>query len=185
MNYPHPGVAGSKPRLSKSAGNGASSKEEFAKLSHEYLEIRNRTQSAKAFLAETQASRQRGELIDKKWAFDSLSYLLVCYRQKALLAHRAIARRLVRLGFIDAANEHSTARVLDEEIRSLLVELANLPGKVTDPDWLKTLEKENVGADERDRRQATTPKEHQREQARVEHRRQKQTEAKRKERAKG
>ena len=183
MNYPHPGVSGSKPRLSKSAGNGASSKEEFAQLSAEYLRIRNRTQAAKAFVAETSAAKVRGELIDKKRAFDSLSYVLVCYRQKALLAHRAIARRLVRLGFIDAAKEHGTAMVLDEEIRLLLVELANMPDKVTDPNWLKTLEKENVGADERERQ--STPKEHQREQARVEHRRRKQTESKRKERAKG
>jgi hypothetical protein len=182
MNYPHPGVTGSKSRLSKSAGNGASSKEEFARLSREYLEIRNRTQSAKAFLAETQASRQRGELIDKKRAFDSLSYLLVCYRQKALLAHRTIARRLVRLGFIDAANEHGTAMVLDEEIRLLLVELANMPDKVTDPNWLKTLEKENVGAESVERQ--STPREHQKAQARVEHRRAMKTQAKRKERAK-
>jgi hypothetical protein len=179
---PTQGVAGAKPRLPVS-GNGASSKEELARLSREYLEIRNRAQAAKAFMAETSAAKVRGELIDKKRAFDSLSYVLVCYRQKALLAHRTIARRLVRSGFIDAANEHGTAMVLNEEIRSLLVELANLPDKVTDPNWLKTLEKENVGAESVERQ--STPKEHQREQARVTHRRAMKTEAKRKQRAKG
>ena len=181
MNYPHPGVTGSKPRLSEPEGNGALSKEDLAQLSAEYLRIRNRAQAAKAFVAETSAAKVRGELIDKKRAFDSLSYVLVCYRQKALLAHRAIARRLVRLGFIDAANEHGTAMVLDEEIRLLLVELANLPDKVTNPNWLKTLEKENVGAENVER--PSTPKEHLRSQARVENRRRKQTASKRKERA--
>ena len=40
--------------------------------------------------------------------------------------------------------------LLDEGTRELLTELANLELKATDPNWLKTLERENVGgADER------------------------------------
>ena len=148
MNYPHPGVAGSKPRAPVS-GNGSSGKEEFARLSREYLEIRNRGQAAKAFMAETQASRVRGELIDKKWAFDSLAYLMVVFRQRTLLAHRAIARRLVTLGLIDDANEHAVSMTIAEDIRSLLNELAHLPDKATDPGWLKKLEREELGADDK------------------------------------
>ena len=74
--------------------------------------------------------------------------------------------------------------LLDAGMRELLTELAHLEYKAMDPNWLKTLEKENVGITKSER-QPTTPKEHQREQARIEHRRQKKTEAKRKERAKG
>ena len=184
MNYPHPGVAGSKPRLPKSAGNGASSKEEFARLSHEYLEIRNRTQSAKAFLAETQAAKQRGELLERKWVYDSVAYVVTCWRQRCLLSPRTFTSRLVQKGLVDAANEHGVLMLLDAGMRELLTELANLELKATDPNWLRALEKENVEITESER-QPTTPREHQREQARIEHRRSMKTEAKRRQRAKG
>ena len=184
MNYPHAGVLGSKPRLSKSDGNGAASKEVFARLSREYLEIRNRTQSAKAFLAETAASRQRGELLDRKWVYDSIAYVVTCFRQRCLLSPRTFTARLVQKGFVGAADSHGVLMLLDEGVRELLTELAHLELKATDPNWLKNLERENVGT-EKVERQSTTPREHQRSQARIEHRRQKQTESKRKERAKG
>ena len=184
MRHPHIGISGAKPRIPKPDGNGAAAtKEALARLSEDYLRARNDQMASKAAIAAMELARRRGELIDKRWAFDSLSYVLVCYRQKALLAHRTIARRLVRLGFIDAANEHGAAMVLDEEIRLLLAELANMPDKVTDPNWLRKLEQENVGADTVERQ--STPREHQREQARVTHRRAMKTEAKRRQRAKG
>ncbi len=152
-------------------------------MSREYLQIRNRTQSAKAYLAETQASRARGELIDKKWAYDSLAYLMVVFRQRSLLAHRSIARRLVVLGLMGEENEHAAAMAIGEDIHSLLNELAHLPEKTTDPNWLRTLEKKELGI-EPEREHQPTPKEAQREQARATHRRASQTEAKRWQRAK-
>ena len=97
MNYPHPGVAGSKPRAPVS-GNGSSGKEEFARLSREYLEIRNRGQAAKAFMAETQAARQRGELLDRKWVYDTTAYVVTCFRQRVLLSPRTFTSRLVTKG---------------------------------------------------------------------------------------
>ena len=184
MNYPHPGVSGSKPRLSKSAGNGASSKEEFARLSREYLEIRNRGQAAKAYLSETQAARARGELIDKKRALDSGRYIGAVFRQRALLVHREIARQLVVRHLVSREDEHTASMLIDAEVRKLLTEIAHLPEKALDPGWIEEVERKELGL-ESDKRQPTTPREHQREQARIENRRRKQTASKRKERAKG
>jgi hypothetical protein len=181
MNYPHAGVLGSKPRLSPPEGNGSSSKEEFARLSREYLEIRNRTQSAKAYLAEVQASRARGALLDRKWVYDTTAYVVTCFRQRVLLSPRTFTSRLVQKGLVDAANEHGVLMALDAGVRELLTELAHLELKATDPGWLKTLERENVGTDDKSER-PSTPKELLREQARATHRRQKQTEAKRRQR---
>ena len=96
------------------------SKEAIAKLRLEYLEIRNRAQAAKAYLAEVQASRQRGELLDKKWVKDSLQYIGACFRQRSLRAPSIIARQLVRLGFVAEADEHAVSQALLEEIRGLL-----------------------------------------------------------------
>jgi hypothetical protein len=65
--HPTQGVAGSKPRLLKIEGNGRpSNKAEMQRLSREYLALRNRQMEAKAFLAETEAQRRRGELLDKR-----------------------------------------------------------------------------------------------------------------------
>ena len=183
MNYPHTGVLGSKPRLSKSDGNGAANRAEFARLSREYLEIRNRTQSAKAFMAETQASRQRGELLDRKWVYDSVAYVITCFRQRCLLSPRTFTAQLVQEGFVDVADSHNVLMLLDAGVRELLTELGNLELKATDPNWLRKLEPENVGAESVER--PATPKEHLRAQARVEHRRAKQTASKREQRAKG
>jgi hypothetical protein len=60
-------VAGSKPRLPKIEGNGQpTNKAEMQRLSREYLTHRNRQMEAKAFLAETEAQRRGGELLDKR-----------------------------------------------------------------------------------------------------------------------
>ena len=167
MNYPHPGIAGSKPRLPKSAENGASGKEEFARLSREYLEIRNRAQSAKAFLAETQAAKQRGELLDRKWVYDSVAYVVTCWRQRCLSAPRTFTTRLVASGLVDAANEHGVLMALDAGMRELLTELANLHLKATNPNWLRDLERKETGATEEDVERRQSPNEHKTAQARA------------------
>jgi hypothetical protein len=182
---PTQGVEGSKPRLPNTEANGEpASKEEIQRLSREYLITRNRQMSAKAFMAETQAAKQRGELIDKKWAFDSLSYLLVCFRQRTLLAPRIIARRLVSLGLADDANEHAISRAIESDIHGLLTELSHLPEKVTNPDWFEELERENGGTTPSVERQQT-PAEHKREQGRATRRREKKTETMRELREQG
>ena len=182
--HPTLGVPGSKPRMPKAEQNGETSKEALAKLSAEYLRSRNSQMRAKSALVEMELARRRGELLDRKWVYDSVAYVVTCWRQRCLLSPRTFTSRLVQKGLVDTANEHGVLMLLDAGMRELLTELAHLEYKATDPNWLKTLEKENVGITESER-QPTTPQEHQREQARIEHRRQKKTEAKRKERAKG
>ena len=102
--------------------------------------------NAKAFLFETQAAKQRGELLDRKWVYDSVAYVVTCFRQRCLSAPQTFTLRLVQKGLVDAADEHGVLMLLDEGMRELLTELAHLEYKATDPRWLKTLEKENVGS---------------------------------------
>jgi hypothetical protein len=56
---------------------------------------------------------------------------------------------------------------LDAGMRELLTELANLELKATDPNWLRTLERKEIGTEDEPERQQT-PDEHRIEQARVE-----------------
>ena len=83
-------------------------------------------------------AQRRGELISRKLAFSQLGYLLVAFRQRTLLAPAQIARRLVLMGFVDPAKQLSVSEAIKEDIHTLLTELADLPAKVTDPDWLRT-----------------------------------------------
>jgi hypothetical protein len=62
------------------------------------LQIRNQHQRAKAFMAETQAAKQRGELIAKELVLAQTAYLLAVFRQQTLAAPAAITRRLITLG---------------------------------------------------------------------------------------
>ena len=167
--HPTLGVLKSKPRLVKSGGNGASSKEVLAKLSEDYLRARNEQMRSKSEIAAMDLSRRRGLLIDKKAAFDSLSYILVCFQRRALLMPRISAQRLVTVGLVDPAQEHAIAEAIAADMRGVLTELANMPGKVTNPEsWLKELESEELGITSVERQQ--TPDEHKRQQARVVHR---------------
>jgi hypothetical protein len=47
---------------------------------------------------------------------------------------------LAALGLVDPANEHSTAEVIKEDVCALLADLADLPGQVTDRDWLQKID---------------------------------------------
>ena len=138
---------------------------------------------AKAFMAETVAAKQRGELIPRKTVFDTLAHYMVVFRQRALLLHRTITQRLVTLNLIDDANSHAVSEVIDQEIRSLLSELGHLPQKATDPNWMAQLEKDELGLESDKRR--PTPSDHQQQQARAKVQREKKTATMRKLRAEG
>ena len=143
---PTQGIEGSKPRLPKAAPNGApTTKAQLGALNHEYLRARNEQMRAKAAVAQMELERRRGLLIDKKWARDSLQYIGVCFRQRSLLAPAAIARRLTSLALVEPAKEHAAGQVLLEEIRALLTELGSLELKGTDPNWLRELERKELG----------------------------------------
>jgi hypothetical protein len=122
------GIKNAKPRLK-------TAKEELPKLSKAYLELRNRQMAAKAFLAETEAAARRGELISLKHARLQLNYLLVVLRQRILALPSAYGPRLA--GMEDA---HSAGEVLREAALALLEDLQNMPDRVTDPNWLESLD---------------------------------------------
>ena len=137
--HPTQGVKGAKPRFPDTKTNGKSTRAEVAKLSREYLEIRNRQMHAKAFMAETMAAERRGELIAKSLVEKQAAYLLVALRQKILNLPQTYARRMV--GLKDAAQ---ASKLLREMAISVLNEIKDLPSKVVDRDWLEKVEEGDV-----------------------------------------
>ena len=125
---PVDGVKGAKPRFK-------SAREEMPELSREYLEIRNAAMRTKHLTAEMQLAERRGELIEKSLAEHQAAYLLVALRQAILNIPQTWCRRL--LGINDAAQ---ISRVLREMAISILGEIKDLPAKVTNPDWLESIE---------------------------------------------
>jgi hypothetical protein len=130
------GVAKSKPRFKPA-------KEELPELSRTYLEVRNRQMLNKAKVAEMELAERRCELIEKRLVEQQAAYLLVALRQKILNVPQTWCRKLV--GVDDAAQ---VSRLLKEMSISILNEVKDLPGQVTDPNWLDELdapeEKDNV-----------------------------------------
>jgi hypothetical protein len=124
--HPTQGVAGSKPRLPKIEGNGQpSNKAEMQRLSREYLAHRNRQMEAKAFLAEMEAQRRRGELLDKDRIQRQLADIIVVLRQSILNFSPRYASRMVGL-----PDERTARQILAEASREFLVELSELPAKI-------------------------------------------------------
>lgn len=128
---PTQGIKGIKPRFK-------SAKEELPRLSKEYMEIRNRQMRAKAFLAETQAARARGQLLERKLVEFQASYLLIAMRQRILRLPAECAPQLAGL-----TDVHEIRMVLEGAARALLDEIKDLPSKVVDPRWIESLAEEN------------------------------------------
>ena len=129
--HPTQGVPGSKPRLPKIGGNGQpSNKAEMQRLSREYLAHRNRQMEAKAFLAETEAQRRRGELLDKRRIAGQIADVFVAFRAAVLNLPARYSSRMVGL-----ADEHAARQVLTEASREFLTALSELsPEKVFQPE---------------------------------------------------
>jgi hypothetical protein len=125
--HPTQGVAGSKPRLAKISGNGQpSNKVEMQRLSREYLVHRNRQMEAKAFLAETEAQRRRGELLDKKRIAAQIADVFVALRQEILNFCSRYTSRMVNL-----PDEHTARQLLTEASHEFLIRLSELrPEKI-------------------------------------------------------
>jgi hypothetical protein len=124
--HPTLGVKNAKPRLSSKPGP------QIGKLSEEYLTIRNRQMRAKALMAETEGAARRGELISLRLVRLQTSYLLTVMRQQLLAAPGAWCNRMLNLTEAHAARELLKEMVLEE--------LMHLPEKVTDPNWLESLD---------------------------------------------
>jgi hypothetical protein len=125
--HPTQGVAGSKPRLLKIEGNGRpSNKAEMQRLSREYLALRNRQMEAKAFLAETEAQRRRGELLDKRRIAAQIGDVFVALRQAILNFAPRYASQMVGL-----RDEHEAKQTLTTAAHEFLTALSGLsPEKI-------------------------------------------------------
>jgi hypothetical protein len=80
-------------------------------------------------------AKARGELITKQLVERQAAYLLVALRQRIMSMPSTYARRMVNLPDTKAA-----AAVLKEIAISVLDEIKDLPSRVSDPNWLQTLE---------------------------------------------
>ena len=120
--HPTQGVAGSKPRLAKISGNGQpSNKAEMQRLSREYLTHRNRQMEAKAFLAETEAQRRRGELLDKSRIAAQIGDVFVALRQAILNFAPRYTSQMVGL-----RDEHGAKQILTTAAHEFLTALSGL-----------------------------------------------------------
>ena len=120
--HPTQGVAGSKPRLPKIEGNGQpTNKVEMQRLSREYLVHRNRQMEAKAFLAEMEAQRRRGELLDKRRIAAQIGDVFVALRQAILNFPPRYASQMVGL-----RNEHEAKQILTTAAHEFLTALSGL-----------------------------------------------------------
>jgi hypothetical protein len=80
-------------------------------------------------------AKARDQLILKDLVEKQAAYLVVCMRQRMLQIPHTWARRILNLTEVREARE-----ILREMVIGALKELASLPMKVIDPNWLDTLE---------------------------------------------
>jgi hypothetical protein len=90
----------------------------------------------------------------------------------------------------DPAKEHAVAEAIKEDIHILLTELSNLPGQVTDPNWLEKIDGDLLnqvdGAELRESREPRmTPVEAKTQATKTETRRKRKIETQRQRRAEG
>ena len=80
-------------------------------------------------------AERRGELITKRLVQQQAAYLMITFRQRMMSLGTGWARR-----FVGLQDVHEAKKLLDEMARETLTELADLPQKVTDPNWLEAVE---------------------------------------------
>jgi hypothetical protein len=81
-------------------------------------------------------AKSRNELITKQLVERQAAYLLVALRQK-ILSLPTYSRQLLNI-----SDQGEMAARLKEIAISVLNEIRDLPSRVTDPNWLETLEKD-------------------------------------------
>ena len=82
-------------------------------------------------------AKERGQLVEKKLVINQAAFLFGAMRAKMLAWPYGWARKFV--GLKDAAQANN---LLTEMVNSGLRELRDMPQKITDPNWLETLEDE-------------------------------------------
>ena len=128
--HPVQGTKDSKPRFRPA-------KEELPELSKTYLERRNEQMRTKNLSAQLELALRRGQLISKELVTRQATFLFIAMRQKILNLPTTYARRLTGLDDIQEVR-----KILEGAAHSILNEIKDLPSAVSDPNWLKTLERD-------------------------------------------
>lgn len=124
----------SKELVEPPATNGSKPKYELEK---DYLIARTALTRAREMSAILLVAKAREELVEKEMVLKQAAYLLTALRQKLLAIPTSCARRLLHK---DDVTE--VVSILKEQIHQALRECADLPQRVTDPNWLATLDEE-------------------------------------------
>jgi phage terminase Nu1 subunit (DNA packaging protein) len=96
--------------------------------------------AAKRKQSELLLAKARNEVILKELVQKQAGFLLMAFRQKVLSIPQRYSRKLAELTDVNKVNQ-----MLKEMSYTLLNELQDFPSKISDPDWLKTLEEEENG----------------------------------------
>jgi hypothetical protein len=111
--------------------------QERAELDAEWRRKRIDAESARQRLHEAKLLTMRNELISRQHVTKQSAFLILSLKAKLLALPELWALRLVNL-----QNERAVAELLGAMVRSVLDEIAELPLRVSDPDWLSKLEDE-------------------------------------------
>jgi hypothetical protein len=123
------------PPEARARGNGQSAKE---KLDAEWRRKRIDAESARQRLHEAKLLAMKGELISRRHAQKQSTFLVLSLRARLLAIPEQHADEL--LGISD---RREMALRLNGIIRGALETLADMPLKVTDPDWLREVDDES------------------------------------------
>jgi hypothetical protein len=106
-------------------------------------------EGAKQRLHEAKLMTMRGELISRQHVTRQAAFLVISLRQRLLALSAQHAREL-----LNVADEREMALRLDAIVRDALSEIADLPLKVSDPDWMQKLDDELEAASSKRPRRA-------------------------------
>ena len=115
---------------------------EQSKAGQQLVQERIKQTATKRQQNELELAIARAQLIDKTLVQKQAAFLLVNLRQKILNLSSTYSRQLIKL--TDVNQMHQALREISI---SLLNEIKDLPNSVTDPDWLRKLEKKEVNGD--------------------------------------
>jgi hypothetical protein len=166
-----------KPRLSSRPGK------RITELSEEYIEIRNRAQAAKAEDAEIALAERKGTLISKRLATMHVAYMLTVFRSRVVAEPVTLAARLVTGGFFEETRRHEAAEMIKADLCAMLEELADLPFRISDPNWIEKIDADLRVEGDGETGRVTDPSEIRRKDEQSRRRRRKKTETMRKLRA--
>jgi len=149
--HPIQGIAGSKPQAKTGDDPQAAARERFeenTRLDRIYKEKRNAILDIKHKREAMELAIQREKLINKDLVIRQMQFLVIGMRQKLLHLPSRIGGRLHGVGGLSEAGVRTAANVSTEVVHEVLCEMADLPLKVTDPNWMQRLQELEDEAEE-------------------------------------